>query len=150
MKILKTSLTLFILLLFANIQAQDIETTFEKLASTYEKYVNDGQAENIGSLYTSDAVFTDEYGDTYAGKKAVTKRWENTLSQVNYKGLKISISEIMPLGNDLYMGRGGYMLTASAGDMTMDVEGQYYIICKVKNDQLLIHRHISSRNDKPM
>ncbi len=150
MKFLKTSLTLLILLLFTNIQAQDVQATFEKLARSYEKYVNTGQSENVGSLYTPDAVFTDEYGESYTGKKAITKRWKNTLSQVKYKGLKISISEIMPLGSDLYMGRGGYMLTASAGDMTMDVQGQYYIICKVKNDKILIHRHISSRNDKPM
>lgn len=150
MNYLKSTLVSLAILLSTQVFSQDIASRFDQLASDFEKATMASQAEKLGKLFTKDAVFTDEYGDSYAGRKALVKRWSNMFSQVKYKNLKIDITEIMDLGNGMHMARGGYNVSVKAGDAKMDMTGQYYIICKLEGNKLLIHRQISSRDDQPM
>lgn len=150
MNYLKSTLLLIVILFTTHVYSQDVASKFDQLARDFEKATMASNAEKLGKLFTADAVFTDEYGDSYAGRKAIDKRWDNMFTKVKYKNLAIDISEIINLGNGMHMARGGYAVSVKVGDATMDMTGQYYIICKLEGNKLLIHRQISSRDDQPM
>ena len=129
-----------------SIQAQSLDSQYEKMIVQYEKALESKDAASIASMYTNDAKFTDE--NTYTGAAMIEKYYTEAFKKATYTSMDITLDEVFSVGKDMAVGIGSY-----TGDLVVEpkkdkikITGYYQNVIKKVNGKWKIYRHLSAKN----
>ena len=117
---------------------------FESLVEVFEKSLMASDTEQLGKMFTKNAVAIHQDGTTTEGRKATKMYFSGLFSQVTYTETNIEITEVKKLAENLYYGRGTFTGTIKmkANGQSLKSEGLWSNIVVDDNGTMKVSRHM--------
>jgi uncharacterized protein (TIGR02246 family) len=119
-------------------QDPELEARVQQLHANYIAAVTTGDQDAFVALFTDDAVIMPGFGGTFEGTQGVERFFEESGP---VESLEIR-SELVERIGDVILDIGSFQATFPPEADVPELEGEYVVLSREENDELLIHRFV--------